>query len=833
MRENLQKRFFPFVMKPGRYAGGEPGQIVKDPAGRVCYLHAFPDKYELGQAYLGLQTLYNVVNQDNRFLCERVFAVDRDAEKIMRRGNIPLFSLETYRPAIEFDAVGFTLTFEMVFTNLLAMLDLAGIPLHSKERGDEHPIVMAGGPAVYNPEPIADFIDCFFIGDAEEGLVEMLGILYEMKGASRNEKLERLCKEVESVYIPRFYDSNRKPVVPFAPERIKARVLSELKPEYYPENPIVPLIDTAQNQLSVEIMRGCPWGCRFCNAGSIYKPVRTRSQNDILHQVETQMQNTGYESVSLLSLSTSDYPGIEELANTLARRLEKARVAVALPSLRPGTITPTLLDAIRRVRKSGLTIAPEAGTERLRIFINKKIPNAAIFDTADMAFRKGWSSIKLYFMVGLPTETEEDLQGIVDIITKVFDIGRAYQGKKTVNVTLSPFMAEPYTPFQWDAIVSPNVMIEKLKYIKRKVHNRNINFKHTSCESVAVQAVLGRGGREFGSVIESVFSAGGRFDSWTEDFNSELWFESFKNHNINLESQLGPRHFSEDLPWSHIVKGFSIEHLQKERHRTLTQLTKYVNYSLTDESESVGESKMEFGRGKKKVSSRNTSAPTKNRVRLRWGRTEPYKYMSHLDNIRMLERAIRRSRIPMAFSQGFHPTMKLSFGPPLPLGITSKAEYVDLTLDTSFMAYMVDNLKETMPEGVNVFDARVVIGKKKSLSALLNRADYILPLDETMNTAILKDKVADIFSVDELIVKRIGKEKTTNIDIRPAIYELSIEDGILRMTLGMGDGGYVRPIEILALLFSGEEVPALAHGIHRAAMCRIDKQGNRLDPMEL
>ena len=815
------------MIKPGRYAGGEPGQIVKDPSGRLSYLHAFPDKYELGQAYFGLQTLYHVVNRDDRFLCERVFAVDRDAEEIMRRENIPLFSLESNRPAIEFDAIGFTIPYELVFTSMLAMLDLAGIPLHSDQRRDEHPIVMAGGPAVYNPEPIADFIDCFYIGDGEEGLVEMLGILYEMKGSSREEKLERLCREVESVYIPRFYDSNHKPIVSFAPERIKARVLPKLKPEYYPEKPILPLIDTAQNHLSIEIMRGCPWGCRFCKAGPIYKPVRPRPQQDILRQVEIQMRHTGYESISLLSLSTSDHPEIEELATTLARRLEKARVAIALPSLRPGTITPTLLDAISRVRKAGLTIAPEAGTERLRLFINKKIPDIAIFDTVDMAFRKGWSSIKLYFILGLPTETEEDLLGIVDIINKVFDISRTYPGKKTINVTLSPFVAEPHTPFQWDAVATPEIMLEKLKYIKRKVRNRNVNFKHTSCESSTIQAVLVRGGRELGPVIESVFRAGGRFDGWSEDFNSELWFESLKSNGISLESQLSPISFSADLPWSHIAKGASVEHLQAERNRTSTQLAEYVPYNLKDETESASNSTIEFGRGKKKVASRNVAAPTKNRVRLRWGRAEHFKYMSHL------ERAIRRSRIPIAFSQGFHPTMKLSFGPPLPLGITSEAEYADLTFDTSFMPYMIDNLKAAIPEGMSIYNTRVVLGKAKSLSALLNRAAYTLQLDEFADTAALEEKIAGVLSSSEVIIERIGKEKKNNVDIRPATYELSVEDGVLHMTLGMGDGGYTRPVEILALLFSSEEVPVLAHCLHRVAVYRINKQGERLDPMEL
>ncbi|MBU8934613.1 MAG: TIGR03960 family B12-binding radical SAM protein [candidate division Zixibacteria bacterium] len=833
MRGILEKQFFPFVIKPGRYAGGELGQIVKDPVGRVSYLHAFPDKYEIGQAYVGLQSIYHFINADDRFLCERVFAVERDAEEIMRRKNIPLFSLESRRAAIEFDALGFTLPFEMVFTNMLAMLDLARIPLHADERTDEHPIILAGGPAVYSPEPVADFVDCFFIGDAEEGLVEILSILHQMKDAPRADKLERLCREVESVYIPRFYDKDRKPIASFAPARIKARVVKQLKPEYYPAQPILPLIDTAQNQLSVEIMRGCPQGCRFCKAGSMYKPVRVRPQSEILHQVETQMQHTGYESASLLSLSTSDYPGIDKLATTLARRLEKSRVAVSLPSLRPGTITPTLLDAIRRVRKGGLTIAPEAGTERLRLFVRKEVTDAAVLDTADMAFRKGWTSIKLYFMVGLPTETEEDLMGIARIINQVYDIGRKYQGKKTVNVTLSPFVAEPHTPFQWDAVMMPEVMLEKLKTVKRNVRQRNVNFKKASCESVVIQAVLGRGNRELGPVIEAVFQAGGRFDGWSEDFNYRLWSDKLQEHDFSIEEQLGPRSFSADLPWSHISKGPSIEHLQAERNRTSTQLAKYVPHSLNEESGTGSATKMEFGRGKKRVASQNSAAPTKNRVRLCWGRSQRFKYMSHLDSLRMLERTIRRSRIPIAFSQGFHPVMKLSFGPPLPLGITSEAEYVDLTLESSFLPHMIENFKATIPEGMSILGARVVLGKTRSLSALLNRADYTLQVDSGTDSDELNDKIAEILITKELKIERKGKDKIKQVDIRPAIYGLAYSDGFLRMTLGLGDGGYARPVEILGLVFPADEVPVLAHCLHRVAMYQINRAGQKMGPMEL
>ncbi|MEW5795055.1 MAG: TIGR03960 family B12-binding radical SAM protein [Candidatus Zixiibacteriota bacterium] len=834
MRKLLEERFFPFVIRPGRYSGGEPGQIVKDPKGRVNYLHAYPDKYEVGQSYVGLQSLYHIVNQDDRFLCERVFAVDTDAEALMRREAIPLFSLETSRPAREFDAIGFTLVDEMVATNTLAMLELAGLALRADQRGESDPIIMAGGPAVYNPEPLAPFFDLFFIGDAEEGLPQMLAILHELRGHSKEERLRALAERVESVYVPRFYDTQAKPVVPFAPETIKARVIPDLKPEYYPSQPLVPLVETVHDHLGVEIMRGCPQGCKFCYAGPIYRPVRIRSVSDISRQVETQLNATGYSAVSLLALSATDYPDLEKLVISLSSRLAQQRVSISLPSLRPGSVSPTVIKAASTVRKFGLTIAPEAGTERLRLVIRKDFPDEAILDTARIAFSNGWTSLKLYFMVGLPTETEDDLRGIADLCGKVLTVGREYTHKAAINVTLSPFVPKAHTPFQWDEALPEKEVFERIRFVKRQTRSGQVQFRFASSQMATISALIGRGGREMADVIETAFRLGCRFDSWGESFDFAKWTEALERHNIDTVAKMKPIPFTQRLPWSHIAKGKSVEHLIEERQKTSLQLQPHVAQMQPPERESSrNEKQPEFGRAKKRVIVKDQTAPTKNRVRVRWSKSARFKYMSHLDNLHLMERALRRARLPVAYSQGHNPIMKLSLGPPLPLGFTSEAEYIDITLETGLMPYMIDNLRRQLPQGIEILEARTALEKKASLSGALNRAEYAVSYEYWSDREQLEASLATILASEKLECERGAEDKVKTVNLRPGVYTLQIETNQLVMVLGLGEGSYAKPTEVATFLTESLTVPIEALPFHRRALYRVDDFGRRIDPMDL
>jgi len=577
------------VEKPGRYSGGEMGSVIKDKEKvDVRFAFCFPDTYEIGMSHLGMKILYSQFNSRDDIWCERVFAPWLDFEEVMRRENIPLFALESREPIKDFDFIGFTLQYEMAYTNLLNMLDLAGLPLKSKDRKDLSPLVVAGGPCACNPEPLADFVDLFFLGDGEEVDLEVIDLYkkYKKKGASKEEFL-KAAAQIEGVYVPSLYDISYDDsgiiteISPKdnTPETVKKRIIKDLDKAYYPDNFVVPLIEIVHDRVVQEVFRGCIRGCRFCQAGFIYRPVREKSSDTVNRQAKCLCENTGYDEISLSSLSTSDYSEIEPLLNKMLDWTEKSHVSLALPSLRIDNFSDELLEKINHVRKSGLTFAPEAGTQRLRDVINKNVTEEEIINTCRTAFAGGYTSVKLYFMLGLPTETDEDLKGIADlgqkIVNEYYNLPNKPKGKSvSVSISVSTFVPKPFTPFQFAPQIDEKEIRRRQDYLKSCITTRKISLSYHDSATSCLEGVLARGDRRLGAVIEEAYKNGCRFDSWTECFKPEIWKAAFDTCGLDEEFYANrQREYNEILPWEHLDYAVSKNFLIKECETALAEKT--------------------------------------------------------------------------------------------------------------------------------------------------------------------------------------------------------------------------------------------------------------------
>ena len=568
------------VEKPGRYIGGEFNSIVKNGEDvEANFAFAFPDLYEIGMSYLGLQILYNVLNKKQNIYCQRVFAPAADMEELMRQENVPLMTLETKTPIKEMDFVGFTLQYEMSYSTVLNMLELGGIPLYSKERGEEDPIIAAGGPCAYNPEPLADFIDLFVIGDGEKALPELLEkyIQCKRKGMCKADFLKEACK-MEGVYVPSLYEPEYNPdgtinklckLYDGAPDTVLRAIIPDTETVDFPVKPLIPIVEAVHDRAVVETFRGCTRGCRFCQAGIIYRPVRERSKETVLKLAKSQLANTGHDELSLLSLSTSDYSCFEELATELIDYTKKENVSLSLPSLRIDRFAFDVLNKIQEYKKSGLTYAPEAGTQRLRDVINKGVTDDDIFNSIEQALILGWKHIKLYFMIGLPTETYEDLDGIADIAKRIIDLNYKINGPKggrfNVTVSVSNFVPKADTPFQWEAQNSAEEFEEKHNYLAKKLKIKGVTFNYHDNKTSAYEAVFARGDRRTGRLLYEAHKAGARLDGWTEHFRPEAWEKAFSESGINADFYTTrKRNFDEVLPWDVIDCGVSKKYLINE-----------------------------------------------------------------------------------------------------------------------------------------------------------------------------------------------------------------------------------------------------------------------------
>jgi radical SAM family uncharacterized protein len=586
IRNYIEDKILPFVETPGQYIGGEWNSITKDDSKvDVTIALAFPDTYAIGMSHLGMQILYGLLNERNDTACERVFAPWYDMEEALREHDIPLYSLETFKPLSEFDIIGFSLQYEMSFTNVINMLDLAKIPLKREERTENDPLIIAGGPLALTPEPISDFIDIFFVGDGEEKLpefIEHFKVLKHTKDLSREEKISSLVKSMKNLYAPSLYTvtygpdgaiEKTEPKKPGVPPVVYGAAVSNLGKAYAPENPIIPYVQTVFDRISIEAMRGCTQGCRFCQAGMTKRPNRIRSVDKILKMSESCYHNTGHDEISLGALSISDYPHLKDLMTRMGDTFNEKNVNIAFPSLRVSDRLTGLPTYLNTVRKSGLTLAPEAATTRLRKIINKNISDEDLFEGVKEAYKEGWNLVKLYFMVGLPTETNEDIEEIANLAYKVSRLRKEVKGSfGNVNISIATFVPKAHTPFQWEPMVS----LERIKEIKRilmnKIKHKRIRVKFNKPERSVLEGVFARGDRKLGKVILQAWMDGCRFDAWDDHFNYEKWKNAFEKANLDTDFYLSrERNENEVLPWDHLSSGIIKKFLISERKKSFEQ----------------------------------------------------------------------------------------------------------------------------------------------------------------------------------------------------------------------------------------------------------------------
>lgn len=769
----------PTVEKPGRYVGLERNVVRKDlPARAVTVALAFPDTYEIGMSHTGLKILYEIVNRRDDLACERTYAPWVDLEARMRAERIPLFTVESFAPVADFDVVGFSLQSELNYSNVPNMLDLAGIPVWQRDRGDGDPIVLGGGPCTANPEPVADFFDAFLIGDAEDALPVFLDALKEARaaGLSRRDVLARLAS-IDGIYVPSFYDVTYREdgriaaIVrndPRAPERARRTWVPALKPEYYPDKPMVPSVEIVQDRLGLEVMRGCTQGCRFCQAGYWYRPVRELDPGDVVKMTKSFIAESGWSEVGLLSLSTADYSQIEPLVRCLAPQLSDRRVSISLPSLRAEAFSVGLADAVSEVRKSGFTFAPETGSDRLRRVINKTFTNADMIQAADVAYGRGWDLIKVYTMIGLPTEDKPDLDELVTLVEGILAQGRKH-GRKEVNVSVGPFVPKSWTPFQWAPFDGVALLERKLAYLKERFRRvRGARMKWHEPLEAEIECVLSRGDRRMARVIHSAWKSGVRFDGWSEHFRHDLWMRAFEAEGIPKESYLRAYDLDEVLPWDvldiSINKRFLRVELVKAMKEMRTEDCKWGHcyacgvpgngedtvlaaslpgtLSTLDPAVAASGDPASYREVEKGAAYRQkampdlpsavrrvpAATPKVVRHRVTFEKTGDARFLSHRNTMDVLERAIRAAALPARYSEGFNPHMKLSMGPALPLGLESRHEVFDVEGVAPFGPDAARLITEKLPAGMVVREVRELGPAEPALSRSVKSARYAVRL---------------------------------------------------------------------------------------------------------
>ncbi|NVO00005.1 MAG: TIGR03960 family B12-binding radical SAM protein [Geobacteraceae bacterium] len=818
------------VDKPARYMGGEVGIIRKEVA-EIRFVLAFPDVYEIGMSHLGFQILYNILNSHDWLAAERIYSPWPDREDQLKAGGAMLTTLESGLPLADVDIIGFTLQHELSYTNIVNMLRMSRIPLLAEERLDTWPLVLGGGPCAYNPEPLADFFDAFLIGDGEEAVCEIAALCREAKknGTTKSDLLEKLA-EIAGVYVPSFFrveyleDGRLKEIIPLKMgiEKVRRRFLADLESAPYPTAPVIPFMKTVHDRVSMEIGRGCTRGCRFCQAGYIYRPLRERSPEKILESVAATLKHTGYEEVSLLSLAAGDYGCLTPLLKELMNSYAESRIAISLPSLRVGTLSEELVEEVKKVRKTGLTLAPEAGSERLRQVINKGITEDALLQDANAAFSAGWRLIKLYFMIGLPTENMADIEAIVDLSKRVKSEGRASKTGGDVNVSVSSFVPKAHTPFQWEEQISYEGILQKQEYLRNELKKRKLKFKWHDAPLSVVEGAFARGDRRLGKVLVEAVELGCRFDSWGDHFSFSKWQKAFATAGIDPRYYLRARGIEEVLPWDHIDSGVSREFLLKERALSMDGVftadcrnNVCTGCGVCDFKEvknhlAAVDGELSSGQSKPLESS-EAAQDAVGRIRVRYSKIGKMIFLSHLELLTLFIRAVKRADIPVKYSQGFHPHPKFSFATALSVGVESSAEYLDIEVAPDFTA---DSLKKalngSLPEGISVLEAWKIDPKSPTLSMIMDTVRYRVTVPENAGIIDLAAGAARFMELDSYPFFRVKKNGEQHYDLRHELHDLTVDSNSLTMEIGRG-----KPLEFVSAI-TGTSIKDLED-------CRIEK----------
>ncbi|MCK5782941.1 MAG: TIGR03960 family B12-binding radical SAM protein [Desulfobacterales bacterium] len=807
------------VSRPSRYLGGELGSIRKGDDGiEVRMALAFPDVYEVGMSHIGFPILYNILNSLDWVAAERVYSPWSDMEQWLGDHQQPLCSLESTLPLSDFDIVGFTLQYELSYTNLLTMLKLGGIPSRREQRNEDAPLVVVGGPCAFNPEPLADFFDVALIGDGEEAIVELVELVRQgqQKNWSREQLLQQLAGR-EGFYIPQFFNVSYQnngcieeiTALQEGYGKVRRRFLNDLETAPFPTQPIIPFMQTVHNRVAIEITRGCTRGCRFCQAGYIYRPVRERSPEKIRQLIAETLQCSGYEEVSLLSLSTGDYTCIEPLLQQLMAEYADEKIAVSLPSLRVGSLTPELMEEVKKVRKTGFTLAPEAGSERLRELINKGISVDDLLQTTRDAYQLGWRLIKLYFMMGLPTETDDDLEQLIALAAEVKRSGKG-TGGNDVNVAVSTFVPKPHTPFQWEEQIGIDETLRKQRLLRDGLRMKKLRFKYHGAESSFLEGVFSRGDRRLSVVLERAVELGCRFDGWRECFDFSLWQQAFLDCNIDPSWYLRQREETEILPWEHIDCGVPKSFFLSERQKAFAGAAtvdcrdgschgcdlcdfKELRMRQIDSNRTDLFAKAATDKNEDKI-----AAPEQlTRVRLTLSKQGRARMVGHLEYLKMFQRAVRRAKLPIRFSQGFHPMPKISYLEALPMGVSSEAELVDLELLFSVpVAKIVTDLNVQLPDGFKIVAGEFIPWKSPSPSAAVASSCYRVTLPDPSPEDLI-GQISTFLAADKILVSRVKKEVVKLIDIRPDILKLFQIDHELEIELVKGS-----PLQVAAKLLN-------------------------------